>query len=110
MIFCFSNCEKVRNKRKQTGNNRSGNSLEIAANVRSLSIDQVKESNIKRYKAIGKIKYLSKLTFSFLKLKSVTIISKANEILLNAYPNGIHNNVSKTNNNKGWLLYSCFRF
>jgi hypothetical protein len=66
MILCFSGSEKERNNRKQIGNNKSGNSLEMAAIVLSLSIDQVKDNSIKRYNAIGKIKYLSKLTFSFL--------------------------------------------
>jgi hypothetical protein len=56
MIFCFSSSEKVRNRRKQIGNNKSGNSFEIAAIVRSVSIDQVKDNSINRYKTIGKIK------------------------------------------------------
>jgi hypothetical protein len=56
MIFCFSSSEKVRNNRKQIGNNSSGNSFEIAAIVLPGSIDQVKDNNIKRYKTIGKIK------------------------------------------------------
>jgi hypothetical protein len=56
IILCFSRSEKERKNRKQIGNNKSGNSLEIAAIVLSLSIDQIKENSIKRYKAIGKIK------------------------------------------------------
>jgi len=39
MILCFSGSEKERNNRKQIGNNKSGNSLEMAAIVLSLSID-----------------------------------------------------------------------
>jgi len=106
----FSHSDKERINRKQIGNNKRGNSLEIALNVRSLSIDQIKDNNIKKYNASGKIKCFSKLKFSFLKFIIVTIVSNASEILLNAYPKGIHNKASKTNNNEGLLLYSCFRF
>jgi hypothetical protein len=75
---------KERNNKKHVGINNNGNSFDSAFVVLSKSIVQVMESSIKKYNRTGKMRFISNLKFSFLKVINVVKVSKTNEILLNA--------------------------